>query len=428
MVDKKTLQSKWIIVGFDPGITAGISILDLDGEILTTESHKNISKSEIIDLIMKYGKPVIVSTDVKNPPFMAKNIASTFNALLKTPKHDMMIDYKIQIVNEYITKINSQKTIQDDHQRDSLSAAIHTYKQYKTKFNTVEYKIKEYDLTSDEIKYIKMRVIQKININDTIEEILNPVSEESKKDIIKKDNRNHSQNSLSSLVQHQKNQIEILEEENKGLKLENNKLKEEIIKSAKQLHNLEIKYNNNILKDKKIQSKINLIKILNEKLKEANLNNDKLKEQISKNKKLIEFDKKNSVPVKIINEFTKEGIKKSSEYWQIKKDDIIYLKDSKGGGSNTAQILSNMHIKLVIIDNKLSDTAKKTFSKNRIPCFKKDDLDLKIIGEFCIVNKDVLNENIIKWKKEEEKKSIVNDTDKLEHLFNEYKAKRKHQT
>ncbi|MGZ7095706.1 MAG: DUF460 domain-containing protein, partial [Methanobacterium sp.] len=57
-------NQKWIIVGFDPGLTVGIAILDLNGNVISSKSFKEISRSEIIKHIISYGKAVLVATDV----------------------------------------------------------------------------------------------------------------------------------------------------------------------------------------------------------------------------------------------------------------------------------------------------------------------------------------------------------------------------
>lgn len=62
-----------IIVGFDPGLTVGLAILDLNGNLLFLDSFKEISKSEIITKIMELGRAILIATDVENPPKAVKS-------------------------------------------------------------------------------------------------------------------------------------------------------------------------------------------------------------------------------------------------------------------------------------------------------------------------------------------------------------------
>ncbi len=75
----------------------------------------------------------------------------------------------------------------------------------------------------------------------------------------------------------------------------------------------------------------------------------------------------NAVPVKIIESFTKEGIKEACDKWKIKKDDIVLLKNSEGGGSQTASMIIKLGVKAVITMDKISDPAENIFEENMIP-------------------------------------------------------------
>lgn len=69
------------------------------------------------------------------------------------------------------------------------------------------------------------------------------------------------------------------------------------------------------------------------------------------------------LPVKIIESFTKEGIRRACEYWKIKRNDVVLLANSKGGGSQTASLLISMGIKAVITADKMSHQAREEFEK-----------------------------------------------------------------
>jgi len=49
---------KNIIVGYDPGTTVGIAILDTDGKLIEVFSQKNFSKDEVIKHISAFGRPI----------------------------------------------------------------------------------------------------------------------------------------------------------------------------------------------------------------------------------------------------------------------------------------------------------------------------------------------------------------------------------
>jgi len=79
-----------IIVGFDPGLTVGIAILDLNGVLISLESYKEIKKSEIVSHIIAYGRTVLLATDVY--PSSSKNCEKAgfnfkFQNMVSLPEH-----------------------------------------------------------------------------------------------------------------------------------------------------------------------------------------------------------------------------------------------------------------------------------------------------------------------------------------------------
>ena len=78
--DKSNKSARDIIVGFDPGLTVGIAILNLKGQLISLASFKEIRRSEIISFIIGYGSTVLVATDVYSPPKTVRKLASTLNS------------------------------------------------------------------------------------------------------------------------------------------------------------------------------------------------------------------------------------------------------------------------------------------------------------------------------------------------------------
>ncbi len=69
-----------IIVGIDPGITTGIAILDLYGNIVKVCSKRDMSRNETIKVITGFGHPIIITSDVNPTPRNVRNIARKLNA------------------------------------------------------------------------------------------------------------------------------------------------------------------------------------------------------------------------------------------------------------------------------------------------------------------------------------------------------------
>ncbi|HTX60685.1 MAG TPA: hypothetical protein VMC48_00070, partial [Methanobacterium sp.] len=143
-------------------------------------------------------------------------------------------------------------------------------------------------------------------------------------------------------------------------------------------------------------------------------------------KKIQRMDlRDNSIPVKIIETFTREGINKACEYWKIKKGDVVLLESSEGGGSQTASLLIKMGVKAVLIMDKVSHQAEEEFEKNMVPLLHADHLNLKVIEQFAIVGAPRLKKATEKWKAKIENKRNNENTQEILMVIDEYRAKRK---
>ena len=83
-------------------MTVGVAILDLSGEILSVNSCKEVSRSEITKHIISFGKTVLVATDVHQPPKMVKKMAATLNSKIYAPYRDLAVNAKNEMVDDYL--------------------------------------------------------------------------------------------------------------------------------------------------------------------------------------------------------------------------------------------------------------------------------------------------------------------------------------
>jgi len=172
----KLPKSRPIIVGIDPGMSVGLAILDLKGNLLLLKTLRRASRSEIIEEILDHGYPVIIATDVNPPPKSVIRIANTFDSKLVVAKYDMKAEEKKRIVSEYEERTGIR--VESSHERDSLAAALKVYLKVKNLITKIRQRINELDLPLDPDE-IARKVLKGMSISLAIEEAL---SEEVKKD------------------------------------------------------------------------------------------------------------------------------------------------------------------------------------------------------------------------------------------------------
>lgn len=426
-------------MGFDPGLTVGIAILDLCGNVVSIRSCKEISKADIITHIIKHGRTVLVATDVYPHPKMVKKLASSLNSKIYSPSGTFTVSSKTELVDSYLNEISASNFPENAHERDALAAAIKTYKHYQNKLRQIEKRTENLDLSDDEVDEIKSRVIMGSPITKAIDKIMNIPEEddletqieEMEKDIdsIDEDKLKDIEEAARRLklkVKSQERQIKSLKRKNKKLKNESSKYERKASSLEEKIEKLHYDYSKDILSKKEISSKIAIIKGLQEKYTQEKALREKLEESMRSMKKIrvMELSKK-GIPVKIIESFTREGIRKACEYWKIKKGDVVLLSGTEGGGSQTASLIIEIGVKAVIASDTMSHPAEEEFEKNMVPVLNLNSVNLQIIDEFAVVEENVLNREIEKWRKKVEAKIKKEEENKLIKVFDEYRAQRR---
>jgi uncharacterized protein len=456
--DSKVFKnSRGLIVGLDPGHTVGLAIMDLDGQVLSVKSFKEASRSDVVSHIIGYGKAVLISTDVYPPPKMVKKLSSILKSRIDAPSRFISIESKIETVEIYLNEkssfprskvIRSDEIPQNAHERDALAAALKTYKKYQNKLQQIVKKVEEFNFTYSDIDEVKIMFLQGTPVSKAIDHVL-----ESKKDIenqkhikndselelgIEKSSESYKNSAESSgehleIIFRLKHKIRSQENEIKNLKKKNltmdDKLgvaQSEISRLKEKIDDLHYQYSKGLLEKKEVASKIAIIKGLQDKYQREKELRKSLEENLSsiKNIQALELSK-NVVPVKIIESFTREGIKEACDYWKIKKGDVVFLKNSKGGGSHTASLIVQRGVKAVIINDQMSHTAEEEFEKNMIPLLALRSVDLKMIDKFAVVRTDSLRKQIENWETQVKDRKASEDRKKLLNVIDEYRAKRR---
>ena len=124
-----------IIVGLDPGTTAGLAILSArSGSPLFIYSAREFSTSQIVRKINKYGKTVLVCADVNfPPPYGVQRLSRALGAqIYAPPSRATARTEKRGIVQDYLDKFGIEEKF-DNHCRDALFAAIKGFNSIKPK-------------------------------------------------------------------------------------------------------------------------------------------------------------------------------------------------------------------------------------------------------------------------------------------------------
>ncbi|MBI4176342.1 MAG: DUF460 domain-containing protein [Candidatus Aenigmarchaeota archaeon] len=147
-----------LIVGVDPGTTTGISILDLDGRVISVMSGKGLSRSDISGMISQAGNPVIIASDINPVPRALEKLASAFLARIVTPTENFTREDKLDMAKAYTKKYYERRPLWNNkHERDSLVAAIYAWKRVRPLMRKIDERLEDADTEAS--SFVKGNVI-----------------------------------------------------------------------------------------------------------------------------------------------------------------------------------------------------------------------------------------------------------------------------
>ncbi len=157
------LAPQYFILGIDPGITAALCLVSLDGRVSFLASRKGLTRADIIRLVYQHGVPVIVATDVTPVPHLVKKIASTVNVAIFTPERPIPVAEKQEMAREF----SQEAQIKNAHERDALTAAIYAYRSVLPRLEQIDQKVREEQLVVDR-NHLKALVIRGMTVNEAL--------------------------------------------------------------------------------------------------------------------------------------------------------------------------------------------------------------------------------------------------------------------
>ncbi len=414
----KNPRRRFTIVGIDPGTTVGIAILSLDGDLLYLKSFRGIAPDEVVKLIAEYGKPAVIASDVTPMPGSVEKIRRSFNAVPASPGIEVSAEEKIALGKTF--------GYSNDHERDALTAALLTYRNYKNIFTRIEKKSPE----GSDLELIKLHVIRGDSIESAIEKVRAASEAREKAPRARAQEKpeeravDESLLKLREVVQRQGEQILNLQEYVEELKQALVAKDKKISKLESRLKGFKKEAYGEVRKSKEVQIRDSTIESLKKELSNKNRTVKELRRRGNKLRKIQKMEiRGEGTPVKVIAAFTKESIAETEEKYGLKAGDVVFLENPSGGGAATAQILVEARVRAVIIPEDISHAAEETFFKGDVPVLR--DVQLERAEDFAMAEPEVLKAAISDWEKEAEVKRHKAKEDKLESLFEEYRSERR---
>jgi len=384
-----------LIVGIDPGLTVGLSILDLNGRILKVESYREATRGQIIREITRHGKPTLICVDVYPYPSYVEKISATLNSRLYTPRSVMTVSEK----NDIARKLAMQQgvLVKNAHQRDSLASAYRGYTKHKSEFEKIDKKyFNDYDKSlRDEIKDL---VVKGKSPLEATEEIQKMIEYETVKPKELPEVRIEEKPASPDITELE-NKINLLQEQldwerrkNSELHLESRELEEKAEYLQMRLDEGKSEYIEQIQKEKMFIVKDNKISFLEEKVKQLEDELERYENRVEELKRVTWLrNQEGWLPIKVIKKFTNEEIENTAKNHGLGPGDTVLILDTTGGGGQTAEQLLSYNIKAIIGNiSQFSYYAKKTLIEKQTPLADISDVEIKRIDEIAVIKEENL--------------------------------------
>ncbi|MEM1603883.1 MAG: DUF460 domain-containing protein [Zestosphaera sp.] len=274
----KSDEKRYLIVGYDPGVSVGLAVLDLDMNLVYVTSGRELDRGDIHNLLIKLGRPALVATDKNPPPEMCRKLAASLGALLYVPQKSLSTADKEMSVAEFI-KQHPTIDIKNSHERDALAAALKAYREFQEKLEKLSCRLREMGFYDINLQKYKVKVLTNEDLSSIIEEVINDYVREEKKEpqiILKSDVASQARKAEEVL----KERINTLEKEKEFYKQRMLELEKSVRDLSSRLDSMSSELSEKILKDRKVSELMQRVRNLEAHLRILENENNVLKSRV----------------------------------------------------------------------------------------------------------------------------------------------------
>jgi predicted RNase H-like nuclease (RuvC/YqgF family) len=418
---------KGLIIGYDPGITAGLSVITLDGDLLLLKSGKYLTRGEIAREVLKLGVPVIVASDRKPATEMVKKLASMFGAILYEPEKDLKVDEKKEIVNKFLI---SQENVSkfDTHMRDALAASVKAYMHYKPKLQQLEEEARLRGFKGP-LDKAKIMVIQGVKISEALQRLEKEFSPEEQTQVVEVSQKDKDLIALREKVK------ELIEQQSKfssmiaELQMLLEKKNREVEELRNRLQEERLKIDLVIRKDRKVEMLNEHVKMLESTIKKLELDLSEFKEKISNYENIASrIESGELTVVKKIENAMISSVKRSIEQKRLKCGEVIYLENPMIFDEEGLNEIIKLEPKIIILTVKPADWLLNFFRSQALPVYlidenKASDVKLVSIGSTLFIEKEKISKIAEEEKEKLKRERLQQMRENLEKLIEEYRKR-----
>jgi predicted RNase H-like nuclease (RuvC/YqgF family) len=408
-----------VVVGIDPGTTTAAAVVGTDGEVLDVMSTRTADTAAVIEWIIERGRPLVVAADVTPMPETVEKIRRSFDAAGWEPDRDLPVDVKKHRTREV--------GYDNDHERDAIAAAFGAYDAHRDQFERIAAKVPpREDLTT-----VLSRVVAD---GESVETVLADLADDEDDD---EDDHEHTERELTDeerRIRSLEAQVERLQDHVDGLESTIDEKDDRIEELEQELSDARKQERREARERREVTRLERETDRLERELTQERERTQKLEGKLERLKALWKLDHSNFadvsekkaglVPVKVIEQFTRDAIEHADEQFGLAEDDIILLRDASGAGRSTAELLTEVNPKVVLRNGQLSGMADRVLFDHEIPVAPAELVTVQEVDELAVARESEIEAAIDDWERRAEERERQQSAEMVDRLISEHRADR----
>jgi len=398
---------RYLIVGIDPGTTVGLAALSLDGELICQTSSRQMAMPDVIEYLYRSGKPLVVATDVSPMPASVERIRRAFAAVAYTPKGDISVEEKKALCEGY--------PYRNDHERDSLAAAVTAYRHYQGKFRNIAKRVPP----GSDLDEIRAGVVRGLPLEQILGRKAVPVAgeEAEEREEVVPGPRDDRLLQLDGMVKSLRAHVADLQEENAEKDREIARLQALIGKErSRQARDLK--------KEAEIAKRDEIVTNVKKQLRREERRTKKLVRQVERLRRLSARQAgEDRLAVKVLPSLSRDGVRTVEGDLGIGEGDVLYVKSTAGWGTGLLDLLGETGMRALLTRD--HDARLETaFLERGLVLLDAGAAGVEVRGRVGSLPKEGLEAEEARWEERRTAWTKEKKSEMIESIYKEYLSER----
>jgi predicted RNase H-like nuclease (RuvC/YqgF family) len=405
-----------VLVGIDPGTTTAAAVVSLDGEVLDVFSTRTADTAGVIEWLIERGRPVVVAADVEPMPETVEKFRRSFDAAGWAPDADLPIDEKLHRTRE--------QSYDNDHERDAMAAALFAFDAYADRFERITRKVPP--------QFDRGEVIERVVTGDaSVEAVLHDLADDDGDEEAESTHEPRELSPEERRIKRLERQVERLESQVDDLEGQLAERDERIAEYEEELSEARREERREVRERREVNRLERETERLERECDRERERADELESKLERLKTLWKLDHsdfadvsegRDLVPVKVIEQFTRDAIDDADAAYGLAAGDVVYLRDASGAGRSTAERLAATEPRLVLRSGNLSNAADEVLFEAEVPVAPAEDVTVQEVDELAVARESEVVAAVEDWERRAEERSKERKSEMVDQIISEHRA------